>query len=266
VKIGESLALKELILSKPTLLHSWYAYISYPDFKGSLIGANFPSNSIGRLETDLLDNTKEYKSAVLFKNAEQIYRQFERKEQLREEYEPFFKKYEYSESMNASLKIIQNLIDTGEFIKADIASKTLIRKAHRGLRYYHTYDWFLLRTIVTFGYLGWIGFILCQSIPKTQNFNSSNVYVLVAFSTLSLVSFAYLFMKKSPWRYYAYLAFPLMFWFKVALERKHCYSLIRVIGVTYILESACALLLTSLVIVSIYVFYFRRLHFTTGCL
>ena len=55
---------------------------------------------------------------------------------------------------------IKRLITDKDYELAEKKSKELIELCLRGLRYYQTYDWLFLRTIITIGYVGWCIFCL----------------------------------------------------------------------------------------------------------
>lgn len=55
---------------------------------------------------------------------------------------------------------IQLLIEAEEFTRAEEKSKELMSLCLQGLRYFQTYDWLFLRSIVTAGYVGWCIFCL----------------------------------------------------------------------------------------------------------
>lgn len=61
-------------------------------------------------------------------------------------------------SVAAHKAAIKAMIAAELYEEAQNMSMDLVRIGLRGLRYYQTYDWFILRTIVTLGYLGFMAF------------------------------------------------------------------------------------------------------------
>lgn len=88
-----------------------------------------------------------------------------------------------------------------------------------GLRYYQTYDWLLLRSIVSMGYLGWIAYSTLFIIktyssagPSSKNASKShaslNFIAILTYLGLCVL----LYYKDSPLSYYLYTVFPVIFW------------------------------------------------------
>jgi GPI ethanolamine phosphate transferase 1 len=99
----------------------------------------------------------------------------------KEQSELFFRPFQKLTGGNDPLLLvseIQLLIDAGEFIRAEQKSKQLMSLSLQGLRYFQTYDWLFLRSIVTAGYIGWCVFCLLFVIhnyvlPSTTQYQIS---------------------------------------------------------------------------------------------
>ncbi|CAJ0753836.1 3262_t:CDS:10 [Entrophospora sp. SA101] len=117
----------------------------------SLIGINYPVNSVGELPLHYLDNTPLFKAKSIFVNAKQILEQYQVKYELKKKTEIMFKPF----------KPLKRLC------------KELIYLSLEGLRYLQTYDWLMLRSIVTGGFIGWILYSLKFTL-KEYSYNDNN--------------------------------------------------------------------------------------------
>ncbi|KAI8897625.1 Phosphatidylinositolglycan class N-domain-containing protein [Globomyces pollinis-pini] len=192
----------------------------------SLIGVPFPVNSVGKLPIDFLDNTEEYKAEAKFANAKEILAQYILKSELKEKSEIMFQPFKPLVNYTSRLSEIKSLIDEKDYDLAERKSDLLVDLAIEGLRYYQTYDWLLLRTIVSFGYFGWIVFS-SVFIIKTYSLNEAPFNTSVTTRVVSAILFSilgfFLHSKDSPISYYAYSIFPIFFWSRIAQD----YSFIK---------------------------------------
>ncbi|KAJ3343284.1 Glycosyl phosphatidyl inositol anchor synthesis, partial [Kappamyces sp. JEL0680] len=190
----------------------------------SLIGVPYPMNSVGKLPLPYLDNSEEYKAVALFRNALSIHAQYRIKAEYKERTELVFQPFKPLLGVDADLAEIETLIANKQYGEAESRSGRLISLLIDGLRYYQTYDWLLLRSIVSSGYLGWIVYSTLFII-KTYSFgdakqekdaNEEQIAIggLLLFAALA----ALLYVKRSPLSYYFYLAFPILFWSQAAME------------------------------------------------
>jgi phosphatidylinositol glycan class N len=136
-----------------------------------------------------------------------------------------YKPYAPLADLSSQFVEIETLLARGHHTAVIEKSMALIKTGLEGLRYLQTYDWLLLRTIVTLGYLGWIAFALTTVIDlhvlhgaadaKPQRTLLSTFFfsgVLVGLWTL-------FFIQKSRPTYYAYAFFPVVFWEEVFVCR-----------------------------------------------
>ncbi|KAF8937481.1 Glycosyl phosphatidyl inositol anchor synthesis [Dissophora ornata] len=217
----------------------------------SLIGINYPVNSVGELPLPYLDASDSFRAASTFTNTLQILEQYHVKQELKRRTELFFKPFpgltgEHSpEAVKAQ---VQALIDAGKYEEAEAECALVRNLCLEGLRYLQTYDWLFLRSVVSAGYLGWIAFSLNFILRTFVSSNDSRIgtlgsarvqssrknvaspeetQLINALAAVVFVIFAVILtVKQSPALYYAYVAFPVFFWSRVVLDRRELLSAI----------------------------------------
>ncbi|KAJ2746284.1 Glycosyl phosphatidyl inositol anchor synthesis [Coemansia sp. BCRC 34301] len=195
----------------------------------SLIGINFPLNSVGTLPIKYLNASGEFCARAAQTNALQVLEQYRVKHDQKQQTELFFKPYapmhQATNRPEQILARIRQLIDMRRYDQAEHECSQLIKTCLEGLRYFQRYDWLLLRSIVSMGYLGWILYSLLfifksyvlpmpanhDSRANTHRIDGSGLVALVGL--LVFATFSAVFYKQhSPGMYYAYVAFPIYFW------------------------------------------------------
>ncbi|RKP05519.1 Phosphatidylinositolglycan class N-domain-containing protein, partial [Thamnocephalis sphaerospora] len=197
----------------------------------SLLGINYPANNVGVLPLGYLQATPEFVARSALTNALQVLEQFRVKEESKRRTEFAFKPYQPMDNMNVqrTLEEINTFIAAGRFAEAENQSMRLIEQCLQGLRYYQTYDWFFLRSIISIGYIGWIAysllFIVQTYVLDGQTHHlTSNTIDLVAL-VFGAVLFTIFFIQRSPAMYYLYAVFPVYFW-RETLQKRHVFSAI----------------------------------------
>jgi len=195
-----------------------------------LIGVNYPTNSVGELPLAYIDTKEEEKLKALYQNALSIVEQYHVKEAEMKESQFFFKPYhKFTDKpiQNYTNEIEQLISEIGSSKKVEAVKENeaialveeLMKTTLDGLYYLTTYNWLMLRSIVTLGFIGWITysfiiflrlFILEKEIPTTTSFLN-----LVVFSSIGLIFNYILFYQRSPFNYYMYLLFPIYFWSQI---------------------------------------------------
>ncbi|RNJ55512.1 Glycosyl phosphatidyl inositol anchor synthesis [Verticillium nonalfalfae] len=193
-----------------------------------LIGTEFPVNSVGELPLPYLSSSIKEKARASLINAREILEMYRVKEERKRtqelRYRPFGPLSGVNQGVEQRVAEIQNLIDAGRDEEAIEESAALIKVGLDGLRYLQTYDWLFLRTLITLGYLGWIAFAL-TGVIDLHVLNGSEPPSRTALGTLASTSllavlYASFFISSSPFTYYAYAFFPVVFWEEVYARRR----------------------------------------------
>lgn len=192
-----------------------------------LVGLDFPVNSVGELPLSYIDAPAREKAKAALANAQGVLEMYRVKEEQKRDAALLYKGYDtFTEPQNSpesQISAIRELISRGKFEESILRSRNLLHDGLEGLRYLQTYDWLFLRTIVTFGYLGWIAYALTTVIDlhvlhgtsHAVRTTSSNIF----FSSLLVGLYSVFFVQNSSWRYYFYGIFPIFFWEEVVARR-----------------------------------------------
>lgn len=192
-----------------------------------LVGLNHPANSVGELPTQYLDASLEIKSRAVAANADAIAEQYLVKQRKTAAAQLNFRPFP---ALSGSLspehrrEEIRKLLDEEHnWNRAIVLAEDLISQGLEGLRYLQQYNWQLLRTLVTLGFLGWIAFALtsflhlfvANDVPVADNYMVTALFVGIAASLSGL-----LHIQHSPWNYHLYALFPSFFWYVVVSSGK----------------------------------------------
>ncbi|OZJ04522.1 hypothetical protein BZG36_02247 [Bifiguratus adelaidae] len=204
----------------------------------SLVGLNYPLNSVGKLPLVYLDNTPQFKAESALVNAIQIYEQYKVKHDEKKATELFFKEYaplsEDKCAARARLDAIERLIEEKDYEAATAQCMDWIDRSLAGLRYFQTYDWLFLRSIVSAGYVGWIVYSLSFVLDlyvfghrrRTSHRFESPIVTIAALAALGGL-YMLLWLQKMPYMYYAYVIFPVYFWSEVLRRRQTLVSVLK---------------------------------------
>ncbi|GMG40555.1 unnamed protein product [Ambrosiozyma monospora] len=201
-----------------------------------LVGLNYPSNSVGELPMEFIKNPENDKINGLYRNTLGILEQYLVKlDEVKYNQYKFVEFPEFEakpvEQYQSEIEDLIKIIETGDVSKEletiqlieEFASVTL-----KGLDYLQKYNWLLLRSIVTMGFVGWIvySFIIFLQlfILKSSNSPEPGIYNYAFFGTITSVLVYTLYYKKSPINYYLYLAFPVFFWQQITTLNSELFS------------------------------------------
>ncbi|CAH7689895.1 Phosphatidylinositolglycan class N-domain-containing protein [Phakopsora pachyrhizi] len=194
----------------------------------ALAGSRVPSNSVGRLPSTYLNASTNEIARAAYANTRQILQQYESKRDLKAAtkfaFRPFSELPEKESlrkpSITERLYYIHRLILTGRDLEAIKACAELQDLALKGLKYLQSYDWFLLRTIVTAGYVGWIlysavfvlrTYVLPIPVESSGILSIGHVAGFLIFLAISL----WFYLERAPFSYYLYVMFPAYFWARI---------------------------------------------------
>ncbi|BFZ62935.1 Glycosyl phosphatidyl inositol anchor synthesis [Saitoella coloradoensis] len=183
----------------------------------SLIGINYPVNSVGELPLQFIDAEPAVKAEMAFVNAKQIVEQYRVKHMAKAATELAYKPFPLLEEEGQSdIERIQGLVDAEQYEQATDECLQLAEKALAGLKYLQRYDWLFLRSLVTAGYLGWIVFAFTYVMNEYVLHDRFQIKRPIALKLFSMASFtalcALIWVQQMPASYYAYAFFPVLFW------------------------------------------------------
>ncbi|KAG0146153.1 hypothetical protein CROQUDRAFT_78074 [Cronartium quercuum f. sp. fusiforme G11] len=194
----------------------------------TLAGIPIPANSVGRLPMSYLNASSGELARAAYANMREILQQYETKHALKASttfaFRPFSElpDQESVKQLTALQRLfhIHRLILNGRHQEAMNASAELQAVALRGLRYLQRYDWFLLRTLVTSGYVGWmilsaIHVLRTYALPLVSDQATSIGFGSVLGSVIFITFAIRFFLEDAPPTYYLYAAFPAYFWAQI---------------------------------------------------
>lgn len=192
-----------------------------------LVGLNYPANSVGELPLAFISADDDVKARALFANAMTIIEQYLVKEKHTKEthlgFKPFPALSDSGSTVEDRAAEIISLIDSAQYSQATEKSEELMKLAIKGLRYLQTYNWLLLRSLVTLGYIGWIGFaatsFLKVFVVGAVSEPSHPIVRSVAVLVFAVISGLF-YRQHSPINYYLYCLFPVFFWEQIFANRK----------------------------------------------
>lgn len=197
----------------------------------TLVGLPCPVNSVGSLPLDYIDMIEVEEVEAVVANTEQILNQFLRKSYIKQSNSLHFKPFKPMANYSSILDQIEDLISVREYEAALKLSENLRSLALQGLHYFQTYDWLMLMTVITLGYVGWMIYLVLHvlqsytSLPgnmlrKEQAVRQRNytgkVYLCgcLFMGVLSIL----LFLEHSPPLYHAYTTMTVFLWTQIISE------------------------------------------------
>ncbi|KAL2897090.1 GPI ethanolamine phosphate transferase 1 [Bienertia sinuspersici] len=203
----------------------------------TLIGLPCPVNSVGSLPLDYIDFNEADEVEAVLANTKQIVNQFLRKSYIKQSHSLYFKTFKPLANYSILLDKIEEFISMKDYKSAMKLSENLRKLALEGLHYFQTYDWMMLMTVVTLGYVGWILYLVVHvlqsytSLPGQIMYKEEvvqpvkKVYILgsLLMGTFSMV----LLIERSPPLYHAYTAMTVFLWTQILSQYKFLSALLR---------------------------------------
>ena len=193
-----------------------------------LIGTEFPANSVGELPLSYLSADNKEKATASLVNARGILEMYRVKEEKKKSNGLRFRPYSAFDDANSTperrLSVIEHLIADGKYEEAIEESNNLIKLTLQGLRYLQTYDWLFLRALITVGYLGWIAYavttVVDMFVVQETVAPQRTPLGIMLFSGALVALYASFVIAKSPFTYYIYALFPVIFWEEVYAHKE----------------------------------------------
>ncbi|KAH7674421.1 GPI ethanolamine phosphate transferase 1 protein [Dioscorea alata] len=196
----------------------------------TLIGLPCPVNSVGNLPLDYLRLDKADEVEAALANTKQILNQFLRKSYLKQLNSLHFRPYKPLMNYSSILSEIEDLISERNFEAAMKSSTKLRSLALTGLHYFQTYDWLMLMTVITLGYIGWMVNLILH-VLQSYTYLSANISLRkqkVAPGTESTIKRVHLggcllicllstimYLENAPLLYHAYFAMTVFLWTQI---------------------------------------------------
>lgn len=186
----------------------------------ALLGLPYPRNSVGVLPFSYLTKGA-YRAHAVRSNARQLYLHALRKEHEKEGHTVmWFQPYRPFRARGVELLrfLAHDLDDHDDDAcdKVERVSQEVIDICLQTLEYFQRYDWFFLLSLVVLGYLGWIFTLLIAYVHPLEFkilwlLGPDGKQVDVKLVVGLFATFGYLALEHSPFTYYLYVFFPLVF-------------------------------------------------------
>ncbi|KAL8132416.1 hypothetical protein AgCh_008062 [Apium graveolens] len=207
----------------------------------ALLGLPCPANSVGSLPLGYINLNKAEEVEAVLANAKQILNQFLRKSQLKQESSLSFKPFKPLAHYSLDLEQINSRISDGDYESAMKLAVNLRRLALEGLDYFQTYDWLMLMTVVTLGYIGWMFYLILHvlqsyttlpgyilKMEQAVSRRNSSLKANLCGSFFMAIVVIILFLEHSPPLYHAYSAMTVFLWTQIFSEYQFLNALWRV--------------------------------------
>ncbi|XP_058112143.1 GPI ethanolamine phosphate transferase 1 isoform X2 [Magnolia sinica] len=194
----------------------------------TLLGLPCPVNSVGNLPLGYISLSEAEEVEAAIANTKQVLNQFLRKSKLKQSNTLKFKPFKPLANYSSVLDRIEDLISSGNYEAAMELSQNLRSLSLAGLHYFQTYDWLMLMTTVTLGYIGWM---ICLVLHVLQSYTSlvesiykknqgirlwkSNRRAYLCGMLLMGILCVLLFIENSPLLYHAYVAMTVFLWTQI---------------------------------------------------
>ncbi|KAM0867631.1 hypothetical protein ACQ4PT_041884 [Festuca glaucescens] len=193
----------------------------------TLVGLPCPLNSVGNLPSHYLKLSKVDEVEAVLANTKQILNQFLRKSEQKESSSLYFKPFKPLVNYLSVLNQIEDLISARDYETAMKNSEELRSMALAGLHYFQTYDWFMIMTTITLGYIGWMANLIlhvlqsyttfpADHLKRTQVYpKNTSMKVYIGGCLFMGLSSIILLLEKSPLLYHAYVFMTIFLWTRI---------------------------------------------------
>ncbi|XP_073100808.1 uncharacterized protein [Elaeis guineensis] len=195
----------------------------------TLVGLPCPVNSVGNLPLSYLRLSEAEEVEAALANAKQILNQFLCKSQLKQSNSLWFKQFKPLANYSYVLSQIEDLIAARDYKAAMKLSQILRSLSLSGLHYFQTYDWLMLMTTVTLGYVGWMVNLILHVLQSYTSFPRNDLWkknqafplgiteqqVYLGGCLLMALFFIMLFLENSPPLYHVYVSMTIFLWTRI---------------------------------------------------
>lgn len=180
----------------------------------SLVGINFPANSLGIISYEFLNINKERQADIILANIQQLYEILRVKTTRIKSFAPVHIQYDSQDDQYVQdmIKELETIKFHGNFDKFISKSNFVTKYITEGINYYHNYYKYPILVTVSFGFLIWIYFLVLAifddeiSIYKFSKGGIKSKYIVNIFLIL-LVNIV-CFSSQLPTTYHLYFSFP----------------------------------------------------------
>lgn len=205
----------------------------------TLLGLPCPVNSVGNLPLEYINMNEAENAEALLANTKQILNQFLRKSHIKQTNSFYFKPFKPLVHYSSILDRIEGLISLRDYEMAMKLSENLRSLALQGLHYFQTYDWLMLMSVITLGYIGWMISLLLHVLrsytslsrdilqgPAFHQGNNTRKVYLSGCLLMGVVSIKFI-LEHSPPLYHAYIAMTVFLWTQILSEYQFVLALWR---------------------------------------
>ena len=242
----------------------------------TLVGLPCPLNSVGNLPSHYLKLSKSDEVEAVLANTKQILNQFLRKSEQKQSSSLYFKPFKPLVNYSSVLDRIEDLISARDYKTAMKYSEELRSMALAGLHYFQTYDWFMLMTTITLGYIGWMANLILHVLQSYTTFpanllkrtqvypKNTSMKVYIGGCLFMGLSSIILLLEKSPPLYHAYVFVTIFLWTRIVQNYEFMKSAWRELFnmpfkyiMNLLISSVAALLILEFLVMS---FFDRKLY------
>lgn len=242
----------------------------------TLVGLPCPLNSVGNLPSHYLKLSKSDEVEAVLANTKQILNQFLRKSEQKQSSSLYFKPFKPLVNYSSVLDRIEDLISARDYKTAMKYSEELRSMALAGLHYFQTYDWFMLMTTITLGYIGWMANLILHVLQSYTTFpanllkrtqvypKNTSMKVYIGGCLFMGLSSIILLLEKSPPLYHAYVFMTIFLWTRIVQNYEFMKSAWRELFnmpfkyiMNLLISSVAALLILEFLVMS---FFDRKLY------